>query len=232
MPVVGFDDVDNYRTGGDFNFLVLKDDGDVAKVRFYIESMDDLKFYVVHQITNKDGKTRYVNCLRTYDQPLDDCPFCRESVTNKEFKTTVKMFLPVLDLDDKQVKLFERGRTFKDEIIGHVRRNAPLVNYPCEIERCGKAGDQQTTYKVFPLAQEKDNTMIKDLPEFDDLIGGYVLDMSIEDMENFLETGKIPSAKKEEENLPRRTRSNRTEATAEEQKAEAPATRRRTASRF
>lgn len=231
MPVIGIDDVDNYRSGGDFNFLQLKEHGDVAKVRFYIESMDDLKFYVVHQI-EVNGKTRYVNCLRTYDQPIDDCPLCREALKNKDLKTTVKMFLPVLDMDDNQVKLFERGRTFKDELSGHIRRNSPLVNYPCEIERNGAKGDTNTTYKVYPLAQEKDNTMIKDLPEFDDLLGGYVLDMSYEDMENFLQTGKVPGVKKEEENLPRRTRSNRTEATATAEQTEAPATRRRTASRF
>lgn len=232
MPVVGIDDVDNYRTGGDFNFLVLKNDGDVAKVRFYIESMEDVKFYIVHQV-EVNGKTRYVNCIRTYDQPIDDCPFCQESLQNKDFKTTVKMFLPVLDLDDNQVKLFERGRTFKDELSGHVKRNAPLVNYPCEIERCGKAGDQQTIYKVFPLAQEKTDTMIKDLPEFDELLGGYVLDLSFEDMQNFLETGKLPGVTKQEENLPRRTRSNRTEQTATTNTAtQESSPRRRTASRF
>ena len=56
--------------------------------------------------------------------------------------------------------------------------------------------------------------------------------MSYEDMENFLQTGKVPGVKKEEENLPRRTRSNRTETTATSEQEEAPATRRRTASRF
>ena len=127
MPVVGIDDVDNYKSGGDYSYLVLKNDGDTAKVRFYIESMDDLRFYVVHQITTRDGKQRYVNCLRTYDQPIDDCPFCRQALQNKEYNTLVKMFLPVFDMNDKQVKLFERGRTFKDEIQGHIRRNSPLV---------------------------------------------------------------------------------------------------------
>ena len=233
MPVIGFDDVDKYRSGGDFNFLQLKDDGDVAKVRFYVESMDDLKFYVVHQV-ELNGKTRYVNCLRTYDQPIDDCPFCREALQNKDLKTTVKMFLPVLDMDDNQVKLFERGRTFKDELSGHIRRNSPLVSYPCEIERNGAKGDTNTTYKVFPLAQEKDNTLIKDLPEFDDLLGGYVLDLSFEDMEEFLQTGKVQGVgAKQEENLPRRTssRSNRTETQSTEQ-TETRSTSRRTASRF
>lgn len=231
MPVVGFDDVDNYKVGGDFNFLVLKEDGDLAKVRFYIEDMDDLKFYVVHRITTKDGKSRYVNCLRTYDQPIDDCPFCRESLTNKEYSTIVKMFLPVFDLNDKQVKLFERGKTFKDELIGHIRRNAPLVNYPCEIERCGAKNDTKTVYKVYPLAQEKDNTMIKDLPEFEDLIGGYVLDMSVEDMEEYIANGTIPGKPSEQqEPLQRRTRSNRTEQS--QQDTSAQRTTRRTASRF
>lgn len=226
MPVVGIDDVDNYKTGGDYNYLVLKDDGDTAKVRFYIESMDDLRFYIVHQI-EVNGKTRYVNCLRTYDQPIDDCPFCREALQNKEYGTLVKMFLPVYDMNDKQVKLFERGRTFKDEIQGHIRRNAPLVNYPCEIERCGEKGNTKTVYKVYPLAQEKDNTLIKDLPEIEDLIGTYVLDFSREDMEDYIRSGNVPGSNSKEENLPRRTA--RSEQTSQDTNN---ATRRRTASRF
>lgn len=226
MPVVGIDDVDNYKTGGDYNYLVLKDNGDTAKVRFYIESMDDLRFYIVHQIEVK-GKTRYVNCLRTYDQPIDDCPFCREALQNKDYGTLVKMFLPVYDMDDKQVKLFERGRTFKDEIQGHIRRNAPLVNYPCEIERCGEKGDTKTVYKVYPLAQEKDNTLIKDLPEVEDLIGTYVLDFSREDMEDYIRSGNVPGSNSKEENLPRRTA--RSEQTSQDTNN---TTRRRTASRF
>ena len=228
MPVVGIDDVDNYKTGGDYNYLVLKDNGDTAKVRFYIESMDDLRFYIVHQIEVK-GKTRYVNCLRTYDQPIDDCPFCREALQNKDYGTLVKMFLPVYDMDDKQVKLFERGRTFKDEIQGHIRRNAPLVNYPCEIERCGEKGDIKTVYKVYPLAQEKDNTLIKDLPEVEDLIGTYVLDFSREDMEDYIRSGNVPGSNSKEENLPRRT-SRSSEQTSQD--TNNTATRRRTASRF
>ena len=228
MPVVGIDDVDNYKTGGDYNYLVLKDNGDTAKIRFYIESMDDLRFYIVHQIEVK-GKTRYVNCLRTYDQPIDDCPFCREALQNKDYGTLVKMFLPVYDMDDKQVKLFERGRTFKDEIQGHIRRNAPLVNYPCEIERCGEKGDIKTVYKVYPLAQEKDNTLIKDLPEVEDLIGTYVLDFSREDMEDYIRSGNVPGSNSKEENLPRRT-SRSSEQTSQD--TNNTATRRRTASRF
>lgn len=229
MPVVGINDVDNYKSGGDYNYLSLKEDGDTAKVRFYIESIDDLKFYVVHKIMTKDNKPRYVNCLRTYDQPIEDCPFCKEALQNKEYNTTVKMFLPVFDMQDKQVKLFERGRTFKDEIQGHIRRNSPLVNYPCEIERCGAKGDTNTVYKVYPLAQEKDNTLIKDLPEVENLIGTYILDFSIEDMENFLETGKIPGSNSKDENLPRRTSRN-TEQTSQD--TDTTTTRRRTASRF
>lgn len=230
MPVVGINDVDNYKFQGDFGFLSLPNDKDVAKVRFYIESMDDLKFYVVHKVTDKQGNSRYVNCLRTYDQPIDDCPFCQQSITNKEFKTQVKMFLPVLDMQDNQVKIFERGRTFKNELEGVIRRNSPLVNYPCEIERNGEKGSTDTVYKVYPLAQEKDNTMIADLPEEPDLLDGYIIEMSIDEMNDFLNTGVLPggSSNKQEENLPRRT--SRTQNEASDNSVQR--TNRRTASRF
>lgn len=230
MPVIRPDEVDNYKPQSDFDFLQLKDDGDVAKVRFYIESLDDVKMYVVHKITAKNGKTRYVNCLRTYDQPIDDCPFCREALQNKELKTEVKMFLPVLDMDDNRVKIFERGRTFYKELEGHVRRNTPLCNFPCEIERNGAKGSTDTVYKVFPLAQEKDSTMIKDMPEEPELLNGYILEMTIGEMEDFLSTGELPNSTEDsKEDLPRRTRrgGNQTTTTEEPQKSN-----RRTASRF
>lgn len=233
MPVIRPDEVDNYKPQSDFDFLQLKDDGDIAKVRFYIESLDDVKMYVVHKVTAKNGKTRYVNCLRTYDQPIDDCPFCREALQNKEMRTEVKMFLPVLDMDDNRVKIFERGRTFYKELEGHVRRNAPLSNYPCEIERNGAKGSTDTIYKVFPLAQEKDETLIKDMPEEPELLNGYILEMTIQEMEDFLETGMLPNTNEEpKEELPRRTRRGGTQAKEEAPKEEQTTTRRRTASRF
>ena len=233
MPVIRPDEVDNYKPQSDFDFLQLKDDGDIAKVRFYIESLDDVKMYVVHNVTAKNGKTRYVNCLRTYDQPIDDCPFCREALQNKELKTEVKMFLPVLDMDDNRVKIFERGRTFYKELEGHVRRNSPLCNYPCEIERNGAKGSTDTIYKVFPLAQEKDNILIKDMPEEPELLNGYILEMTIQEMEDFLETGVLPNTNDEpKEELPRRTRRGGSEAKEDAPKEEQTTTRRRTASRF
>jgi hypothetical protein len=226
MGVVSFNDIDNYRIASEWQYLSLKDDGDVAKVRFYIESMDDLKFYIVHEIIAKDGRRKYVNCLRTYDQPIDDCPFCKESLKNKDYNIKIKLFLPVLDMDDNTVKIFERGRSFKSELEGHIRRNTPLVNYPCEIERCGAKGSTDTTYKVYPLAQEKDETLIKDLPEQPELLGGYILELSIDEMEEFIKTGNLPAGQgSQQEELPRRT--SRVEQTESEQPQ-----RRRTASRF
>lgn len=207
MPIIRPDEAENYRPQSDFDFLQLREDGDIAKVRFYIESIDDVKMYVVHQIEDKKGKKRYVNCLRTYDSPIDDCPLCRESLRNKDLKIQVKMFLPVLDMDDNRVKIFERGRTFYKELEGHVRRNAPLSNFPCEIERKGEKGSTDTVYKIYPLAQEKDDTLIKDLPEEPRLLNGYILELNIDQMEEFLKTGVLPNSEKDEsaENLPRRT---------------------------
>lgn len=230
MPRISLNDLDNYKGSSEFSFLQLQDDGDIAKVRFYIESIDDITPYVVHRITDKSGKPRYVNCMRTYDQPIEDCPFCEESLVNKDMKQQVKLFLYVLDENDKQIKLFERGRTFVSELQGVIRRNSPLVNYPCEIERNGAKGSTDTTYKVYPLAQEKDDTLIKDLPEAPELIGGYVLDMTYEEAQEFLKTGKFPNSNNDEkEDLPRRTR--REESSNSEEKTE-EAPRRRTASRF
>ena len=216
MPIVSHSEIENYKSfTSDFDFLRLPKDKDVATVRFYINSLDDLKHYVVHQVKTKNGKYRYVDCLRTYDQPVEDCPFCKQALENKDFNIKKKMFLPVfvLDVNGQKVEktmVFERGFQFAEELEGNIRRYAPLVSTPCEIERQGAEKSIDTVYKVYPLAKMADETKIDDLPEEPTIMGGYILELTFEQMETFLATGELPkteSAEEEDkaENLPRRT---------------------------
>lgn len=228
MPVVSHSEVENYKTFiSDFDFLRLPKDKDVATVRFYVNSVEDLKHYIVHQVKTKNGKYRYVDCLRTYDQPIDECPFCLQAAQDKEFNIKKKMFLPVyvLDINGKEVNqtmVFERGYQFAEELEGNIRRYAPLVGTPCEIERQGEAKSMDTVYKVFPLAKNSDETTIEDLPEEPVIMGGYILELTFEQMETFLKTGELPKtegaeAEDKAENLPRRTnRGGNTEPATEE----------------
>ena len=78
MAKFNADTVDKYGGHGGAGYFSLKNDKDVARVRFLYNSADDIEGYAVHEV-EIDGKKRYVNCLREYNQPLDTCPFCAAS---------------------------------------------------------------------------------------------------------------------------------------------------------
>lgn len=210
-----WDDAEKYGSHGGAGFFSLKNDGDVARVRFMYNSIDDVEGFAVHQVEVGDRK-RYVNCKREYNEPIDNCPFCRE-----RYPQYAKLFIPVYDIDDDKVKIWERGKKFFQKISSICSRyanNDDLVNHTFDIERHGAAGSTQTTYEIYETG--KDDTTIEDLPEFEGVMGGVVLDKSVEDMEFYVENGMFPP---EDGEAPARRRDNTS------RRNEAPA--RRTPSR-
>lgn len=201
------DEVDHYGGQGGAGYFSLKNDKDVATVRFMYNSIDDVDGYAVHQV-EVEGKKRYVNCLREYNQPIDDCPFCKA----KQFQTA-KLFIPLYNVDEDRVQVWERGKKFFAKISSICARygNGDLVSHKFEIERNGKPGSTQTTYEIYEVGQ--DSTTLEDLPDVPEVVGGIVLDKSAEDMEFYLENGYFPP---EEDEAPVRRRSNRTETNEED----------------
>ena len=66
-------DVDNYGGSGGGGYFSLVNDKDVARVRFMYESAEDVEGYAVHEVMI-DGRKRYVNCIREYNEPLVPAP--------------------------------------------------------------------------------------------------------------------------------------------------------------
>ena len=192
------DEADKYGGQGGAGYFSLKDDKDVATVRFMYNSVDDVTGYAVHQV-EIDGKKRYVNCLREYNQPKDVCPFCKANMF-----TTAKLFIPVYNVDDDKVQMWERGKKFIAQISGICARygTPSVVAHKFEIERNGKKGDTSTTYGIYEI--DKDETTLEDLPEAADPLGTVILDKSAEDMEYFLDNESFPS-----DDAPVRRRSSR-----------------------
>lgn len=189
MARFSYDEVDNYGSNGGGGFFSLPNDGDVARVRFLYNKLEDVEGVAVHQI-ELDGKKRYVNCLREYGKPVDDCPFCKAGMF-----VQAKLFIPVYDMESDQVKIWERGKKFFSKIAGLCSRYASkedLVSHIFEVERHGKKGDTQTTYEIFDC--EKDNTTLEDLPEVPEVIGKLVLDKSKEEMQYYLDYEEFPDA--------------------------------------
>ena len=212
MARFGAEDVDRYGGQGGGGFFSLKDDGDTAEVRFLYNGIDDVQGMSVHTIKEKvNGKEirRYVNCLREYNQPIDDCPFCKAG-----YPVQAKLFVPIYDVASDTTKTWERGKKFFAKI-SHLcsrysKKGEPLVSHIFEVSRIGKAGDQTTTYEVDEIDQ--DDTKLEDLPEAPS-IGGLVWEKTADDMEYYLQEGQFPPTGDEEEGderpIRRRERSER-----------------------
>lgn len=209
------DTVDKYGGHGGAGYFSLKNDKDVARVRFLYNSADDIEGYAVHQV-EIDGKKRYVNCLREYNQPIDDCPFCRA----KKFQVA-KLFIPLYNEDDGKVQVWERGKKFFAKMSGICARygsKRPIVQMAFDIERNGKSGDTQTVYEIYPTDDVADVTLDDyDMPE---VLGSIVLDKSADDMEFYLENNYFPP---EDDDRPVRRSASR-----EDESREMPVRRRRT----
>lgn len=239
MARVAFDDADKYGGKGGTGFFQLKDDGDKARVRFMYNSIEDVVLDTVHEVPVLDengdpimtpyGKprTHYVNCLReSYNSPVDDCPFCRE----KKYQL-VKMFIPVYNLDENTVQIWEKGKTFQKDIGRAVSKHPDTVSQVFEIERVGEKGDKQTKYYIDPIGKP-DDTTLDDLPPLPEVLGtsrkAHVWDKTADEMEYYLEEGEFPPTdddddpgyREEEERPVRRRNSSRRDRNHEE---EAPA---------
>ena len=198
-------EIEHYGGQGGTGYFSLKDDKDTAQVRFMYDRIDDIEGYSVHKVS-VDGKDRYVNCLREYNDPVDVCPFCK----NRMY-VTAKLFVPVYNEDTRRVQIWERGKKFYGKLSSilsrTVKNNNSVASYLFEIERNGKKGDTSTTYEIYAV-DGSDNTNLDNLPEVPNVIGSLVLDKSADDMEFYLENGYFPP---DGDDMPVRRRQNTTE---------------------
>ena len=206
------DQADNYGGNGGSSFFSLKNDGDTARVRFLYNDMEDVVGYAVHEV-EVDGKRRYVNCLRDYNEPKSKCPLCNCGNFQK-----AKLYVPLYDIDEDEVKIWERGKNFFAKISSICARyatgNKPLVAHTFDIERHGKKGDTQTTYEIYETGA--DDTTLADLPEAPSVVGNIILDKSVDDLQFYAENGYFPTGemkrtRSEDDDMPtgRRTPSRR-----------------------
>ena len=188
MGRFSFDEADNYgnsNSGG--SYFNLKNDKDVATVRFLYNSADDIEGYAVHEI-EIDGNRRYVNCLRAYNEPVDMCPFCRERMQVK-----AKLFVPLYNEDAQATQVWERGKKFFSQLSSICSRYGknPIVSQTFEIERNGKPKDTATVYNIYRTDDPADD---KTLDDFDmpQILGTKVLDKTADEMDYYLDNGSFP----------------------------------------
>ena len=193
-----YNDAENYGSNGSSSFFTLKNDKDTARVRIMYRNMNDVEGLAVHEV-EVDGKKRYVNCLREYNDPIDMCPLCKAN-----YKIIAKLFVRLFNEETGEVMVWERGKKFFGKLSSLCGRYDNLVSHVFDIERNGKPKDTATTYEIYNVSE--DNTTLEDLPEPVDVMNGIVMDKSAEDMEYYVRYGEFPeggqSASREE--APRR----------------------------
>lgn len=200
MAVFNVNQADNYGGQGGSGYFSLKNDRDTAKVRFLYRDVEDVTGYAVHEVSINDKK-RYVNCLRDYGEPMDNCPFCK----NGKF-TQVKYFVPLFNEDSGKTVIWERGKKFGTKLTSLCARYPNLVSHQFEIERNGKAGDTATTYEIYEVSN--DNAKLEDF-EQPRIMGSMVLDKSYDELRHYIEYGSFPS---DEDNAPIQRRGERPES--------------------
>lgn len=183
MPRINPNEVENYQTSNG-EWFSLKDDKDVARVQFMMDSFEDLDVFACHRVKIGD-KERYVDCLRTYDEPIDKCPLCAAGNPVKPVR-----FVVMYQHDDQKVKIWERGKNFIAKLQSLCNRYSPLSQYVFEIERVGKAGSKDTRYEIFPM----DRVEPVDLTDIEkpELLGGIILSKTADEMDEYLDTGSFP----------------------------------------
>ena len=185
VPKISIKDAGKYASSAAGDYFSLKDDGDIARVRFLYEEEDgsDLDYYLVHQI-EVDGVKKYVACNAIGEDGrlhTDRCPLCMAN-----YKRMERLFLQMCydgdsaHNDEDKILVWERGKNFVGKIQTYINRLGSLFAQPVEIERHGKAGDTNTTYELFPL--EVDNAVMEDYPERLNLIGSFILELSENEM--------------------------------------------------
>lgn len=220
------DEAQNYGGQGGGGFFSIQNDKETKQVRFMYETLDDIEGTSVHKV-EVNGKDRYVNCLREYNQPIDDCPFCRE-----HYPVQARLFIPIYNIEEDSVQIWDRGKTMFQTLTGQCSRHCDDKTHICnnifDVERQGKPKDKKTQYAIYYV--DKDDTELEDLPEAPHIIGGFVLDKTADDMEYYLENGEFPPTEDEEE-APVRRRDSRPSRRDSEERESSRDTRRRTPAR-
>lgn len=194
-------EADNYGSQGNSGFFSIDTNRGKKKIRIMYDSVDDINAMSVHKV-KVNGKDRYVNCLRAYDDPLDKCPFCGKHPLQ------VRLFIPIYDIESDTVQIWDRGRTMipkMTSIAENYAEEQPLVSTIFEVQRIGEPGDKNTTYEFF--SKKTDDTTFDDLPELPKILGGLVLDKTAEEMEVYNRTDEFPSSEEPDNEEPVRRRS-------------------------
>ena len=86
-------------------YFSIKNDRETKQVRFLYNTINDIYFDVVHEVTI-NNRTQTIQCLNGDGSNHAGCPLCQQG-----FDQIVKLYIPVLDLSDNKVKIWTRSKS-------------------------------------------------------------------------------------------------------------------------
>lgn len=174
----------NKSSSGFFN---LKNDGDVARVKFMYDNVSEIETYAVHEV-EVNGFIKHVDCLKDAEGN-GVCPFC-----DKGFKKVARTFFKLYNADKDAVEVWDCGvkRAPLIENLLKMSQSEKLVNNCYEIIRHGKPRSTDTTYEL--IFKGADSTTLQDLPQAPSIYGKYVWQKTAEDMEYFIAHNEFPKS--------------------------------------
>lgn len=152
---MGFKTVDQYNEEKYGGLFVLRNHHDAANVIFLYRDKKDVLVADTHYIKSADY-TGYVHCCG------HGCPACAKGI-----RVQTKLFIPLYNLDAKEIQFFDRSVKFEPVLADSVFSKYPNPSeYIFRITREGMANDVNTKY----LIQAKYTNTIK---SFDQICNEY-----------------------------------------------------------
>ena len=139
---MGFKSIEQFNEAKYGNRLILKNDGETARVIILYRNSADILIANAHYIKSAEY-SGYVHCTGT------GCPACA-----KGLRTQAKLFMPVYDIDRDEVLFFERDtKYFLEQLKGLMANYPNLSEFVFNITRHGEAGSRDTRYSITAIAK-------------------------------------------------------------------------------
>lgn len=174
--------------------------GEKAVVRFNYGSASELEIVTIHEVKVKD-RLRTIVCLRSANEPLDNCPFCAGGLPLKA-RVFVKLLHYVQNADGSITAVPEVAnfpKKYADILMARFNEYGDLRDSLFTITRIGAGVD--TTYDISyanPVKYSEANGYVKDFSDFEnlDLAHHSYSEKTKEEMEEYLQSGEFPMPKK------------------------------------
>lgn len=161
-------------------FFSLKNDGDTALVRFDYDTSRDFEIYRVHPYVDENGRTKFVNCKRAFNEEISKCPMC---ANGDEVRTKFYVKLLKYEVNDGEITatpmIWDRSYFYAKKLkLLSEEYGTPLKDNVYKIKRCGVAGSRETTYEIMYVPQNNYPEAVykKDFTDLDnfDVMGTFI----------------------------------------------------------